>query len=50
MKAIGRLFSSLFSIATDDATKIYRQWDQMRAQALTPSHRSEIDAIFSRHL
>ena len=50
MKAIGRLFSGLFSVATNDATKIYRQWDRLRSEALTPSHRAEIDAIFARHL
>lgn len=50
MKAIGRLFSGLFNTATSDALKVYHQWDRMRAEALTPSHRSEIDAIFARHL
>lgn len=27
---------------------IYRQWDRLRDEALTPSHKAEIDAIFSR--
>lgn len=50
MKAIGRLFSDLFRNATSDTLKVYHQWDRLRADALTPSHRSEIDAIFARHL
>lgn len=50
MKALGRLFSGLFRVATSDTAKVYNQWDRMRAEALTPSHKSEIDAIFSRHL
>ena len=50
MKAFGRLFSNFFRVATDDTMKVYRQWDRLRSEALTPSHRSEIDAIFARHL
>ena len=30
--------------------QIHREWDRQRAQALSPSERAEIDAIFSRHL
>ena len=31
-------------------TSIRRTWDRERAQATSPSHRAEIDAIFSRYL
>ncbi len=30
--------------------QIYRDWDRQRSLANSPSERSEIDAIFSRHL
>jgi hypothetical protein len=30
--------------------KIRREWDKQRSLATSPSHRAEIDAIFSRHL
>lgn len=50
MKALGRLISNLFNTATSDSLKIYHEWDRLRAEALSPSHRSEIDAIFSRQL
>lgn len=51
MKAFTRLFANLFvSHATSETQKIYREWDSLRAKALSPSERSEIDAIFSRHL
>jgi hypothetical protein len=50
MKALGRLISGLFDTATSDTMKIYREWDRLRAEALSPSHRSEIDAIFSRQI
>lgn len=29
---------------------LYREWDRQRARAMSPSERSEIDAIFSRVL
>lgn len=29
---------------------VYREWDRLRSEALTPSHQSEIDAIFSRQV
>jgi len=50
MKALGRLLAGLFDTATSDGLKIYREWDRLRTEALTPAHRSEIDAIFSRHV
>jgi hypothetical protein len=30
--------------------QIHREWDRQRAMAVTPSERSEIDAIFGRNL
>ncbi len=30
--------------------KLYREWDKQRSKAMTPSERSEIDAIFARHI
>lgn len=50
MKAIGSLFARLFEDRPQSVSSIERQWDKLRAEALTPSHRAEIDAIFSRHL
>lgn len=29
---------------------IREEWDLQRAKAMSPSHRAEIDAIFSRYL
>lgn len=29
---------------------IRAEWDFQRANAMSPSHRAEIDAMFSRHL
>lgn len=53
MKAFTKLFSSLFSvepIVLHEKEKVRRDWDRARSRAMTPSERSEIDAIFSRHL
>jgi hypothetical protein len=50
MKAFTRLFANLFTNATSDTEKVYREWDRQRARALSPNDLSEIDAIFSRHL
>lgn len=49
MKSLQRLFSGIFSPATSDGHKIYREWDRQRSRAMSPSELSEIDAIFSRH-
>lgn len=38
----------LFKRTSDDRYNVYREWDRLRNEAMTPSHRSEIDAIFSR--
>ncbi len=32
-----------------DTETVRQMWDRERAQALTPAHRAEIDAIFSRY-
>jgi hypothetical protein len=50
MKALGRLFATLFEDRPQGIDSIYRDWDRLRAEALTPSHRAEIDAIFSRQV
>ncbi|MEY2964538.1 MAG: hypothetical protein ACO3JT_03610 [Candidatus Nanopelagicales bacterium] len=34
----------------DRQESIRRTWDRERARAMSPSHRDEIDAIFSRYL
>jgi hypothetical protein len=49
MNIFSRIFSDLFSSATNTNEKIYREWDRQRAKASSPSELSEIDAIFSRH-
>ncbi|MFM9133834.1 MAG: hypothetical protein ACKOT0_00100 [bacterium] len=36
-------------LPADDGLTIRQMWDRERALALTPAHRAEIDAIFSRH-
>lgn len=33
-----------------DAERVRRDWDLLRAQAVTANERNEIDAIFARHL
>jgi hypothetical protein len=50
MITIKKVFSNLFSIATSETEKIYREWDRQRARSLSPSETAEIDAIFSRSL
>ena len=50
MKAIGSLFARMFEDRPTRASSIEREWDRLRAEALTPSHRAEIDAIFSRQV
>ena len=35
---------------TGSAESIRRTWDRERSRAMSPSHRDEIDAIFSRYL
>ncbi|MDP4805436.1 MAG: hypothetical protein NWR45_10815 [Candidatus Nanopelagicales bacterium] len=55
MKPFAQLFASLFDRHEDapnaaSRRSMYREWDRQRQSALTPSDRSEIDAIFSRSL
>ena len=55
MKPISKVFASLFGSEHFDqdtarSRQIHREWDRQRAQALSPSEREEIDAIFSRNL
>lgn len=50
MKAIGSLFASMLGVSSKDNLSVYRMWDRLREDALTPSHRAEIDAIFSRNV
>jgi hypothetical protein len=46
-----KLFSALFSKAHASKTDlIYRDWDRLRANAVSSSELAEIDAIFSRAL
>jgi hypothetical protein len=50
MTTIRKIFSDLFTVATSDTEKVYREWDVQRSRALSPAEVSEIDAIFARHL
>ena len=50
MKTLKRAFENLFTNATSESEKIYREWDRQRSKALGPSDLAEIDAIFARHL
>jgi hypothetical protein len=50
MKAIGNLFAKMFEDRPTRIDSVHRQWDALRAEALTPSHRAEIDAIFGRQV
>jgi len=55
VKPIAKVFASLFGSEPLDheaarRRQIHREWDRQRASALTPQHREEIDAIFSRAL
>ena len=43
------IFAGLFKDrTTSEVAAIQREWDKLREAALTPSHKAEIDAIFSR--
>ncbi len=55
MKPFAKVFGSILGRHPIDGEsparqQIYREWDRQRAQAMSPSERAEIDAIFSRHL
>jgi hypothetical protein len=47
MQSFGRVLSQIFN---PSPTRSFQQeWDFQRSQAMSPSHRDEIDAIFRRH-
>ncbi len=54
MKPFAKVFASLLGSGVDQEMstrrQIHREWDRQRANAMSPSERAEIDAIFSRHL
>lgn len=55
MKPFAKVFATLLGsdhLDHEAATRrqIHREWDRQRANAMSPSERAEIDAIFSRHL
>ena len=50
MTTIKKIFSNLFTTATSENDKIYREWDAQRSRALSSAEVSEIDTIFVRHL
>ena len=51
MKVIKSLIDRIADKKSQKETiSVYKQWDVLRANAITPSHRAEIDAIFSRNL
>jgi len=55
VKPFARVFANMFDHGDLDTEanrrrQIHQEWDRQRANALTPAERSEIDAIFSRHL
>lgn len=47
MQSFGRVLSNLFN--TSRERSFQQEWDYLRATAMSPSHRDEIDAIFRRH-
>lgn len=52
MKLLGKAFRDMFKNPTIETqrTRIHREWTRQQQMARTPNERSEIDAIFSRHL
>ena len=55
MRPITKAFAALFGNESFDketarSLQIHREWDRQRANAMSPSEREEIDAIFSRNL
>lgn len=48
MTTIKKIFSDLFTVAISEKDEFYREWDELRSKALSPSEVAEIDAIFSR--
>ena len=55
MRPFAKAFAHMFDrgapdLEGDERRQIHREWDRQRENALSPSDRAEIDAIFSRHL
>ena len=50
MRALLRRFTDSFTIPTRENEDLYKEWDRLREQAISPSERAEIDAIFARNL
>lgn len=53
MKKFGEAIIGIFSLGErplSEKEKIHREWDKQRSRAMSPSERSDIDAIFSRAL
>jgi len=55
VKPFARVFATMFDNGTADPEalrrrQIHQEWDRQRANALTQSELSEIDAIFARNL
>ena len=47
MRSFGQVLSQIFKPSSHRTFE--QEWDFQRSQAMSPSHRDEIDAIFRRH-
>jgi hypothetical protein len=47
MQSFGKVLSQIFQ--PNPTRSFQREWEFQRSQAMSPSHRDEIDAIFRRH-
>lgn len=47
MRSFGQVLSQIFKPSSHRSFQ--QEWEFQRSQAMSPSHRDEIDAIFSRH-
>ena len=47
MQRFGRVLNQIFNSHSDRSFQ--QEWSFQRSQAMSPSHRDEIDAIFRRH-
>lgn len=47
MQSFGKVLSQIFQ--PNPNRSFEREWEFQRSQAMSPSHRDEIDAIFRRH-
>ncbi len=55
MKPFAKVFAEMFGSESFDkdsarSRQIHREWDRQRSNAMSPSERAEIDAIFSRNI